>query len=128
VATKLLLAVALFLILAATAGCDPNEPDTFGVRFENDLAQPVLLALCHSDHSAKCEHPFYRDLIARNEVTEENISPGVQTEWAVESGSGHLVRCVLLYWGHYPGATQRVRLSDAPRWSRPCARTTSAYG
>jgi hypothetical protein len=108
------------------AGCDPNEPDAFGVSFQNDLGYPVVLALCHSDHSAICEHPHYRDNIAAGNAYAENISPDVRTEWAIETPGGELLKCVVLYWKHYPGSDQRVRLSDAPSWAWPCPRSTPA--
>jgi hypothetical protein len=99
-----------------------NQPDAFGVRFHNDLSGSVVLALCHSDHSRRCEHPYYRDKIAVGEATEENISPDLETEWAVETPGGRLLRCVLLYWKYEPNHTPTVSFSSAPAWSRPCRR------
>ncbi len=120
-------AFVIFIALLAS-GCYANEPDSFAVRFENDLTQPVVLALCDSDHSAKCEHPYYRDHIAPGDATAENISPDVRTEWAIETAHGEPLRCVVLYWKHYPGKPQHVRISSAPRWALPCPRATSAVG
>jgi hypothetical protein len=126
---KRTLQAALVLAFAGAtlaSGCDANEPDAFGIHFQNDLGRPVVLALCHSDHSAKCEHPYYRDQISPGSTYAENISPDVRTEWAIESPSGALLRCVVLYWRHYPGSEQRVRLSQAPGWAWPCSRATTA--
>ena len=103
-----------------------GEPDAFAVRFENDLGEPVVLALCHSDHSAKCEHPYYADSIGLRSAGQENISTDIRTEWAVLDRHGSLLRCVVLYWKDYPGGTQHVRLSDAPSWAWPCPRATPA--
>jgi hypothetical protein len=105
---------------------DFNQPDSFAIRFQNDLDTPVFLALCHSDHSASCQNPYYRDRIAPGAAIEENISPDTRTEWAVEDRYARPLRCVLLYWKHYPGADQSVQLSGAPRWSSPCSDTTPA--
>ena len=66
-------------VLVMVSGC-ANDPDAFAVSFENDLTQPVVIALCHSDHSAKCEHTFYRDTIAPRRSGAKNISPDVHTE------------------------------------------------
>ena len=84
---RLLAAVASLACVAGLVGCD-SEPDAFAVRFTNDLSLPVVLALCHSDRSAKCEHPYYRDHIKSGDATEENISPDIRTEWAIESDEG----------------------------------------
>jgi hypothetical protein len=120
-------AVVLSGALLMAAGCEAsNDPDAFGVHFQNDLGQPVVLALCRSDHSAKCEHPYYRNRIAPGHTHPENISPDVRTEWAIETPSGKLLRCVVLYWEHYPGSEQLVHLSSAPHWAWPCPRETSA--
>jgi len=86
----------------------------------------VLVALCHSDHSAKCEHAYYRDRIKPGGVESENISPDVRTEWAVANPHGRLLRCVVLYWKYWPGHDVNVRLTAAPRWAWPCSRTTRA--
>jgi len=123
-----LAALVILIALLVASGCGANEPDSFVVRFENDLTQPVVLSLCHSDHSAKCEHPYYRDHIAPGVGYPENISPDVRTEWAIETADGELLRCVVLYWKHYPGETQHVRMSTAPRWAVPCPRPTPAVG
>jgi hypothetical protein len=112
--------------MVMASGCYvSNDPDAFPVRFQNDLRQPVVLALCHSDHSAKCEHPHYRYRIEAGRSGAQNIATDVRTEWAIEAPSGQLLRCVVLYWKHYPGETQLVRLSDAPRWAWPCPRETA---
>ena len=116
----------LFLALAvivAAAGCDfSNDPDAFAVHFVNDLGRPIVLALCNSHNatSAKCEHPAYRDSVKIGESYGENIGPDVRTEWAVETPEGELLRCVNLYWKHYPGSGQTFRLSAASPWSTPC--------
>jgi hypothetical protein len=109
-------------VLIVSAGCaSTNDPDAFGVRFTNDLGRPVVLALCNSDHSAKCEHPAYRDGPLRvGDWYTENIAPDVRTEWAVETPNGRLLRCVNLYWEHYHGHEERFRLSGASRWANPC--------
>jgi hypothetical protein len=113
--------VVVFVACAAT-----NDPDAFGVHFQNDLGEPVWLALCQSAHSATCEHPFYRERVSQGSSLPENISPDVRTEWAVESEKGALLRCVALYWKHYPGHDVQLRLSEASLWRVPCAETTSS--
>jgi hypothetical protein len=121
--------VAGGLSAVVLAGCDSraiNDPDAFGVQFNNDLAIPVVLALCHSDHSTACAHPYYRDKIRPGESTEENISPDVRTEWAVQSATGKPLRCIVLYWKHWPKHDVRVAVSAAPRWTNPCGRETPA--
>ena len=66
----------------------------------------------------RCEHPAYRDSVKSGESYPENIAPDVRTEWAVETPDGQLLRCVNLYWKHYPGRSQTFRLSAAlPRRS-----------
>jgi hypothetical protein len=112
--------LALVVIVAA-AGCDSsNDPDAFAVQFVNDLGRPVVLALCNSSNSAKCEHPHYRDSVKIGESYPENIAPDVRTEWAVETPDGQILRCVNLYWKHYPGHDQTFRLSAASAWAKPC--------
>ena len=114
--------LALALIVAAAA-CDlSNDPDAFAVHFVNDLGQPVVLALCnsHIGTSMRCEHPAYRDSVKSGESYPENIAPDVRTEWAVETPDGQLLRCVNLYWKHYPGRSQTFRLSAASPWTKPC--------
>ena len=96
---------------------DQNE-----IYFKNDLSQPVILARCTRDASASCSHPYYRDRIAPKAVVAVNISQGPSIEWAVESASGQLLRCVRLYWKY--GYDQDVRLSQAPNWATPCPRKT----
>ena len=113
---------ALAVIPFALAACTLGDRDSFAVRFQNDLGRPVVVALCHSDHSRVCRHAYYRDRIEVGKSTEENIAPDVRTEWALETPSGKLLRCVVLYWKDDPGHTQVVRASDAPRWTWPCAR------
>jgi hypothetical protein len=111
------------------AGCDSraiNDPDAFGIRFNNDLGTSVVLALCHSDHSARCEHPYYRDKISAGGATEENISPDVRTEWAIETPTGRPLRCILLYWKYWPKHDMQVAVSAAPPWANPCVRTSPA--
>jgi hypothetical protein len=118
-------AIALLMI----AGCSTtgmNDPDSFAIYFNNDLRQSVVVALCHSDHSAKCEHAYYRDAIAPGTAEPENISPDIRTEWAIETPDGQLLRCVVLYWHYWPGHDEDVRVSAAPRWTWPCSRTTPA--
>jgi hypothetical protein len=117
-------AVAVAVGATIFAGC--GSRDSFLIRFNNDLAVPVVLALCNSDHSAKCEHPYYRDKIRPGDATEENISPDVSTEWAIETATGRPLRCVLLYWKNWPGHDMQVALSSAPHWGNPCARKTPA--
>ncbi len=120
--------VAVVVALAVVA-CDSRAldgPDAFGIYFKNDLAQPVVLALCHSDHSAKCEHPSYRSNIPAGRSRGENISLDVRTEWAVETTDGRLLRCILLYWHYWPSHDEDVRLSRAPAWAWPCPRATPA--
>lgn len=124
-----LLAIASLACVLTLVGCDTrgmNDPDAFAIRFNNDLSIPVVLALCHSDHSAKCEHPYYRDHIKPGSATEENISPDVRTEWAIETKEGHPLRCILLYWRYWPGHDMQLRISQAPLWTWPCARATTA--
>lgn len=107
-------------------GCSAGQPDTFAVRFQDDLSQPMYVALCHSDHSATCEHPYYRDRVSARGSIEENISPDVRTEWAIEDRTGRPRRCVVLYWKNYPGSDQTVLISQAPRWHWPSSRGTAA--
>ncbi len=108
-------------MLVASAGCASiNDPDAFAVRLTNDLGRPVVLALCNSSHSAKCEHPAYRNSVKVGESYPENIAPDVRTEWAVETSDGQLLRCVNLYWKHYPGHDATFRLSAASPWANPC--------
>jgi hypothetical protein len=127
--SKLALVVMCGAAALAVAGCDTkhlNDPGAFGVYFQNDPGQTVLVALCHSDRSAKCEHAYYRDRIKPGSVEPENISPDIRTEWAVENPHGRLLRCVVLYWKFWPGHDVNVRLTAAPRWAWPCSRTTRA--
>jgi hypothetical protein len=127
--TKVLLLLVAGAAALTTAGCNTkhlNDPDAFGIYFKNDLSQPVFVALCHSDHSAKCEHPYYRDRITPGTSQGENISPDVRTEWAIETPSGRLLRCVVLYWKYWPGHDVNVRVSAVPRWAWPCSGTTPA--
>lgn len=126
---RLLVGAASLACVAGLVGCDTrgmNDPDAFAIRFANDLPIPVVLALCHSDHSAKCEHPYYRDHIKPGSSTEENISPDVRTEWAIETTDGRPLRCIVLYWKHWPGHDMQVKVSQAPRWTWPCRRETPA--
>lgn len=110
-----------FAVFVVCTGCaSTNDPDAFGIHFTNDLGRPIVLALCNSSHSAKCEHPAYRDPVKAGESYPENIAPDVRTEWAVETPDGRLLRCVNLYWKHYPGHDQTFRLSGASRWANPC--------
>jgi hypothetical protein len=120
------LLAGVMLILAGCSTRGMNDPDAFGVYFKNDLARPVVVALCHSDHSAKCEHAYYQDGIAPGSSEGENISPDVRTEWAIETPEGQLLRCVVLYWRYWPGHDENVLISAAPGWTWPCARTTPA--
>jgi hypothetical protein len=122
-----IVALLVGAVVLASAGCSTrgvNDPDSFAIYFKNDLEQPVVVALCHSDHSAKCEHPYYRDRIAPGADVPENISPDVRTEWAIETLGGRPLRCVVLYWQYWPGHDENVRVSAAPPWDRPCSRTT----
>ena len=121
--------VSVVLATLSVAGCSTrgwDDPDAFGIYFNNDLRRPVVLALCHSDHSAKCANPYYRDKIAPGSSVAENISPDVRTEWAIETPDASLLRCVVLHWRYWPRHDENVRLSQAPRWNRPCSRTTPA--
>jgi len=123
------LSLSALVFVFASAACDArglNDPDSFAIHFRNDLPVPVVIALCHSDHSAKCEHPYYRDRARPGASYPENISPDVRTEWAIENDSGRLLRCVVLYWKHWPGHDMEVQVSQAPRWTNPCLRQTSA--
>jgi hypothetical protein len=112
--------LALLLTFALAGRDTSNDPDAFGVNFKNDLGKPVLIELCHSDHSAKCDDPYYKNLANENTSYPENISPDVRTEWAVADTHGRLLRCMVLYWNHAPGHSPTVRLSTAPRWTNPC--------
>jgi hypothetical protein len=123
-------AVATLLLLLAIGlcGCDTramNQPDAFGVRFQNDLGGLMSLALCNND---RCDSPSYSREVAAGGTDEENISPDLETEWAVEAPDGILLRCVVLYWKYAPSHTPTIRLSTAPRWSSPCGRRTAALG
>jgi hypothetical protein len=88
--------------------------------FHNDLGWLAWLALCQSTHSGSCERPRYRDRIAAGGSMPENIGPGSPEEWAVQVKDGRLIGCVLLYWKHYPGHAQQLRLSAAGSWRNPC--------
>ena len=126
---RLLVALASAACVLSLVGCDTrgmNDPDSFAIRFNNDLSVPVVLALCHSDHSAKCVHPYYRDRVKPGSATEENISPDTRTEWAIETEDGRRLRCVLLYWKYWPGHDMQVTVSQAPGWAWPCPRKTAA--
>jgi hypothetical protein len=83
-----------------------------------------VLALCHSDHSAVCADPYYSDTVAPGDTEAENISPDVSTEWAIESKTGKLLRCVVLYWKNQPGQDPAVSVSHAPSWANPCLSRT----
>jgi len=119
--------VVLSVVLSGCASdATLHDPDAFGVHFENDLSQPVVLALCQSDHSAVCEDPNYRDGIPAGSSHAENIAPGVRTAWAVEDENGNLLRCVILYWEHWSGGAEpHISLSSAPAWADPCPRQTN---
>ena len=106
-------------------GASSTSPDTFAVHFDNDLGQPVVLALCKSDHSAKCEHSGYRDRVAIGQSYPENIEAAVRTEWAVQDVSGRNLHCVVLYWSHYPGIEPHIGLSTTPLWADPCPRPST---
>jgi hypothetical protein len=121
-AASLLIIVGVLCTGCTTKGL--TDPDAFAVYFNNDLPQRVMIALCNSDHSALCEHPFYRYAVAPNVSEPVNIAPDVRTEWAIETPSGRLLRCVLLYWPSWPGHDEMINLSAAPRWANPCPRTT----
>jgi hypothetical protein len=121
---RLLAVVASLGCVAGLSGCYDDEP--FGIHFVYDLSIPVVLALCHSDHSAKCEHPHYRDHIKAGGATAENIGVDVRTEWAIETEDGRLLRCIVLYWKHSPRHDMDVKVSQAPRWEWPCPRETAA--
>jgi hypothetical protein len=90
----------------------------------NDLPTPVTVALCKSAQSERCDDPAYRDTIQVGGSVPENIAPDVQTEWAVESPTGQLLGCVVLYWQHYPGHEMAVRVSSALSWANPCSDST----
>ena len=123
------LGVVLAFAVLVLCGCDMshvNEPDAFAIHFKNDLGRPMRLALCPGDASTNCAGAYYEDQVAPGAVDVENISPDVRTEWAVESISGGLVKCVVLYWKYWPGHDEAVRLSQAPAWATPCSRTTPA--
>lgn len=123
-------AIVVIVCALALVGCDTrgiNDPDAFGVRFNNDLSVSVVLALCHSDHSAACEHPYYTAHVKPGSAIEENISPDVRTEWAIKArDESRLLRCVVLYRKHWPGHDMQVNLSQAPHWAVPCPRATPA--
>ena len=117
---RVLAVASLPLFAFVVCGCNAramNQPDAFAVRFHNDLGGLIVLALCNSDRSRRCENPSYRDKIAAGSTTEENISPDLKTEWAAETPDGHLLRCVLLYRKYAPSHTQTVDFLSAPTWS-----------
>ena len=122
--------VVLFAMFVLTAsGCSyawNSDQDAFAVHFTNDLGVPVVLALCHSDHSSTCEHPYYRRGIDAGGTHAENIATGQRTEWAIDDDRGRLLRCIVLYWKHWPHHDEQVILSNAPIWTRSCLRTTPA--
>ena len=107
---------------------DTDDPDTWAVHMENDLGQPVVVALCQTDHSRMCTSPSYTDHIKVGGASDYNIGPDAAEEWAIKDKSGQLLRCVRLYWKHYPGGDVRLRLSKAPRWAWPCPRSTPTFG
>jgi hypothetical protein len=126
--TRACLLVVLAMLTLACA-CDEramSQPDAFPVYFRNDLTQPVVLALCHSDRSAGCADPSYSYTVAPGNTEAENISPDVSTEWAIESNTGKLLRCVVLYWKYQPSHDPAVSVSQAPSWANPCPRRTPA--
>ena len=125
---RMAVVASLLLLAVGVCGCDTramNEPDAFAVRFQNDLAARTVLALCDND---QCENPYYLHQIAAGGTDAENITPDLETEWAVEAPDGLLLRCVVLYWKYAPSHTPAVRLSAAPRWSSPCPRKTAPFG
>ena len=121
---RVVLGVSLIAAALTQAGCgylrSINEPDVFPVYFQNDLQRDIVLALCNGAPDPSCRNPGYRDRIGRGGTTEENISTDVKTEWAIEDTRGRPFRCVVLFWPHYPGHSERVRLSAASRWSSHC--------
>lgn len=122
---RLTLLVVAGVLATVACGASSKSPDTFVVHFDNDLGQPVTLALCNSTHSAKCEHPPLRNRVATGQSFPENIEVTVRTEWAVQDLGGRNLRCVVLYWSHYPGTEPHVRLSTTPPWADPCPRPSA---
>lgn len=125
------LALIAILIVKGVQGFDglPSVKSLIGVRrvrFANDLSRPVVLAMCRSDHSAICEHPYERVRIGAGRATVQVTLAGVHAEWAVEDIAGHPLRCVILHWNGHTNSTSVVRLSTAPSWKRPCSRDTEA--
>jgi hypothetical protein len=126
---RLLAGMILLICTVVLVGCDTrrfNDPDEFGIRFNNDLSIPIVLAICHSDHSAKCEHPYYRDHIKPGGATTENIGVDVRSEWAIENQDGRPLRCIVLYWKYWPGHDMQVKVSHTPSWAWPCPPETAA--
>jgi hypothetical protein len=117
--------VSLVGLAPACGALHTGDRDSFAVHFTNDLSVPVVVALCHSANSAKCERPYYRDRIKPGEETVENISPDVRTEWAIESQDGLRLRCVVLSLPRRLGRDVRVDVSHAPLWTSPCRHETT---
>lgn len=117
----LVAAVGVFVFTAVDttqAERDANT-DVFSVTFQNDLGRAAVLALCNSAHSAKCEHPDYRDGIREGHARAENVSTDGATEWAVEDDIVNASRCILLHFDRYPGREPIVLLSDAAQMGEP---------
>lgn len=122
--TIALCGVAVGLLLAACGVSDADlNHDTFPIWFKNDLGQPVVIALCNSDHSDICEHPAFTDPIDDGRLQPENIELHAPEEWAVANSSGNLFKCARLSFAHYPGHSPHVLLSEAAPWADPCPLT-----
>ena len=121
---RLVPAMAVLPSVALLWGCGlaVDDPDVFPVRFVNDLPFVATVALCNSDSSRRCEHPAIARTVKPGTSRLVNIAADVSTEWAVIDTRGRLRRCVLLYFEHKPaGSAPVMRMSNAPRWTFPCA-------
>lgn len=116
------LGVALAVTAVIASACTVQGFRT--VIFENDLGRPVVLARCRAAPSVRCARPSRRVRIEPGKTHAATVDYSVETEFAVESPTGALLRCVVLYWTHNPGDVPRIKLSRTPRWSRQCPDST----
>ncbi len=103
-----LVAIALASVLA---GCPPSDvPESFGLRFKNDLGRRVALKLCDDDD---CHDFDYTDWLRAGSSLEENMSPDyVLTRWAVTDAKGRRLGCLPIEFGDVSYANVVVRLSQ----------------
>jgi len=97
---------AFVLVLGVTlslAGCSStpsgtgNNPDAFGITFDNNLNVPITLALC--EDIPRCATPDYMVHLSPGGKEQENIGTGVRTTWVLDSAMGR--RCITLMYRNY---------------------------